>query len=400
MKYCRDRVKVLFVSHSSAMYGAERSLLLLLKNIDRKYIEPIVALPEPGPLEKEIAKLNIKVWEVRSPWWVRDKVGLRLAIRCVISEVKALWKLTSILRREKVDLVYTNTIVKFTGALAAAIIRKPHIWHIREILQGNPGLHSLLPLKVLFKLILSLSNKVITNSHATGRQFQALDHHNKVQVVYNAVDLEAFEGPCSFPIIEGVAKEDWLVAVIAPIQENKAQDVAIRAVKIARTAVSNIKLLLIGGADEVYLSYLKRIASELNVLEEVIFTGYRDDVVKVLPYCKVLLSPSVVESFGRTVMEAWVAGVPVIGMNAGGRREIIKDGSTGYLVPANDYSEMARKIIELFRHPDKARMMGERGREVAAERFTVGRYTQDITGVMTEVMQMSSGGQIAAYQDQ
>ncbi|UCC21591.1 MAG: glycosyltransferase family 4 protein [Planctomycetota bacterium] len=400
MKYCRDRVKVLFVSHSSAMYGAERSLLLLLKNIDRKYIEPIVALPEPGPLEEEITKLNIKVWEVRSPWWVRDKVDVRSTIRCVISEVKALWKLISTLRREKVDLVYTNTIVKFTGALAAAINRKPHIWHIREILQGNPGLHSLLPHKVLFKLIVSLSNKVITNSNATGRQFQCLDHHNKVQVVYNAVDSEAFAVPSSFPGIEGAAQGDWLVAVVAPIQENKAQDVAIRAVEIARKAIPNIKLLLIGEADGVYLEYLRRTASELNVLDEVVFAGYRDDVAKVLPYCKVLLSPSLVESFGRTIMEAMAAGIPVIGADTGGRKEIIKDGSTGYLVPANDHSEMARKIIELFRHPDKVTMMGERGREVAAEKFTVERYAQDITRVITEVMQMSCGGQIAAYQDQ
>lgn len=400
MRYHKNRTRVLFVSHSSAMYGAERSLLLLLKNIDRTCIEPIVTLPEPGPLEKEMTKLDIKVWKIGSPWWVRDKVNVRSAIRCVISEAKALWKLTSILRREKVDLIYTNTIVKFTGALAAAINRKPHIWHIREILQGNPSLNFFASYKLLFKFVLRLSDKVIANSNATGSQFQGLNHHNRIQVVYNAVDSEAFEKTGPFPSIEGVIKEDWLVALVASIEERKSQDIAIRAIDMVRRTIPNIKLLLIGDGHGVYLNYLKRLVSELDVLENVAFVGFRNDVEKILPHCKVVLSASSVEPFGRTVVEAMAACVPVVGVSAGGIKEIVQDGVTGYLVPPKDSTEMAAKIIELFHNPDKVRMMGERGREVAAEKFTVERYVQDITRVITEVMQMSCRGQIAAYRDQ
>ena len=50
----RKSIKILFVSHSSEMVGAERSLLLLLKNINRIYFEPIVVLPGPGALKEEI----------------------------------------------------------------------------------------------------------------------------------------------------------------------------------------------------------------------------------------------------------------------------------------------------------------------------------------------------------
>lgn len=388
--FSRRPIKVLFVSHSSLRYGAEKSLLLLLKNIDRKHFEPIVILPWPGPLKEKIDNLDIKIYEVWSPWWVKLHVGEarfgRRIIKEIIQEIIAVFRLCRIVSKEKVAVIYTNTIVKFSGAITAIITKIPHLWHIREIIPDNPDLHSVLPHRLLFKFISRTSRTIIANSKATASQFQDINTKNKLRIIYNAQETNGSHKFNSLKSIDGVKSTDWIVAVVGTFQKRKAQDDAIRAVKIAEGAITNIKLLLIGDGQKEYKDYLKNLCSELNISDRIVFTGYRDDVPQILPHCKLLLMPSWNEPFGRVVIEAMVAGVPVIGANAGGLKEIIQEGTTGYLVPPKKPEEIAKKIIYLFHHPDLAKQMGNNGKKVVEERFSVQNYTRGIENIIREVV--------------
>lgn len=77
---------------------------------------------------------------------------------------------------------------------------------------------------------------------------------------------------------------------------------------------------------------MQNLVSESDFNNTVIFTGHRNDGDKILSKCKVLLMSSWAEPSGVIVIEAMAAGVPVIGANSGGVKEIIEDGVTGYLV--------------------------------------------------------------------
>lgn len=372
------------------MLGAERSLLILLKYIDRRRFDPIVTLPEHGPLKERIQHLNIRTYKLASPSWVRGKRNIiyRLVfIYCPIQEILSLLKLYRIVKRENVDVIYTNTIVNFSGAIAAFITKKPHIWHIREIIPGDPGWHSFLSHKMLFRFIFRLSQKIIANSNATASQFYGFQSKEKIRIIYNAVDIDRFEEiSASFPNIEGATAEDWLVALVGTLQKRKAQDDAIRAVKAAKETIPNIKLLLVGRGAKRFRNYLKGIASKLHISENVIFTGYRDDVPQILRCCKVVLIPSWNEGFGRAVIEGMAAGIPVIGANSGGVKEIIEDNVTGYLVPPKNPLKIAEKVIYLFRHPDTAKKIGIAGKEIVKEKFSIQNYTQGIEGIIEEVV--------------
>ena len=384
------KIKILFISHSSAMLGAERSLLLLLKNIDRNHFEPIVILPRFGPLKEKIERLNIKTYKVKSPWWVsgRKKNVIWTILRlgyCVVQEIISLSKLYKIIKKEKIDVIYTNTIVNFSGAIISSIMQKPHIWHIREILVENPDLHFFLPYKVLFKFISRFSNIVITNSYATADQFQSIIPNEKIRVIYNAVDLDEFENILPFPNINGVKTTDYVVAVIGSLQKRKAQDDAIKAIKIVKEKIPNIKLLIVGEGNKKFKDYLKHLAFKLDVSDNVIFTGYRDDVPAIFHHCDLLLVPSWNEPFGRVVIEAMAAGVPVIGANSGGVREIVEDGITGYLVSPKDPTKIAEKIIYLFHHPKLAKKIGNEGKKAVKEKFSIQNYIEGIEKIIQEV---------------
>jgi glycosyltransferase involved in cell wall biosynthesis len=379
-------VKILFISHSSKMAGAEKSLLLLLKHINRKLIEPVVVLPGHGPLKEELTYLRIKIYEIKSPWLLVKRKNLIWPflnfVYCMVKGPIALYSIYNVIKQEKIDMVYSNTIVIFSGAIIAFITKKPHVWHIREIIHDNPELHSLLSNKMIFKLILRLSNNIIANSEATASQFQYLEQVEKIKVIYNAIDFDEFKGLSFFPNINGANQTDWLVAVVGTLQEGKAQDDAIRAVKIAKETIPNIRLLLIGEVHKAYMNYLKKVIVESDISDNVIFTGYRKDVPEILSYCKVLLMPSTVESFGRAAVEAMAAGIPVVGTNIGGIKEILQEGVTGFTVPPKSPMKIAEKIIYLFLHPEIATTIVVKAKMAAEEKFNINNYIQNIEKVL------------------
>jgi len=385
-----NKIKILFISHSSGMLGAEKSLLLLLKNINRNRFDPIVVLPANGPLKNRIESLGIRTYKIRSPWWVSGRKNIIWAVLHyifnIILEIIALFRIYKIVKLEKINLIYTNTIVNFTGAVISFLTKKPHIWHIREIISGNPDIHFLLPNKILFNFILRFSNKIIANSNASAKQFLNNKLNKKIEIVYNAVDIEEFKDSNPFPDIGGVKSKDWLIAVVGSLQKRKAQDDAVKAVKIVKDTIPNVKLLLIGDGNKEFKNYLKRLVFELDVSNNVIFTGYRDDVLNILRYCRLLLFPSLNEPFGRVVIEAMAVGIPVIGINSGGVKEIIQDSITGYLVLPHDPLNIAKKIIYLFNHPELAKKMGIEGKKIVKEKFNVQNYAKKIEKIIQEIM--------------
>ncbi len=396
-----EPIKVLFISHTSLMVGgAEKSLLILLKNIDRKIFDPIVTIPCPviitprsGAFEEELKSLGIKTYKVKYTWWlfhdpvsrwVRTPVSISIFIYSIILELFAAPKFINIIKKEKIKIIYTNSSVIFSGAISAFITRTPHIWHLREIFKNNPGFYFFFPDSLLFDFIMKFSNRIITNSLAVKNQFSD-NYSNKIKVVPNAIDIHVFEGQTLIPDIKGINPEDYLVAVIGDINERKAQDYAILAVKAASQKIPNIKLLLIGRDSNEFKKKLEQLISELGLYDKVIFTGHRNDIFQIYPYFKVLLMTSLYEAFGRATIEAMAARVPVIGRNSGGTKEILQDGITGYLVSPEDPLEMGEKIIKLYENPGLAKKMGDNGRKIVQEKYNIERYIQSIEDNIIEV---------------
>jgi glycosyltransferase involved in cell wall biosynthesis len=376
--------RILIISHMAGLCGAERSLLLMLQHMDKNRFEPLVALARRGPLEQVLCDLGIRTWNIWCPWWVRiesDKQGL---LRRVWQESKATFRLCNLIRRENVDLVYTNCSVVFSGALSAFLTRRPHVWHIREILQNNPDLASVLPCRLLFGFVRAFSRVVVVNSVATGRQLAGLHKPSRFHVIYNAqpqCDCQASIQPLN---LEGVTPDDWLVSVVGTLQRGKAPDDAIRALAVARRAIPRIRLLLVGDGSPEFKTHLLDLCSSLGISDRVIFTGFRTDVASILSHSHVLVMPSRNDSFGRVLIEAMAVGIPVIGVDAGGISEVVEDGVTGFLVAPGAPEELAMRLIHIYQNPDLAKAMGAAGRYAVATRFNVDTYVRSLEQIFEE----------------
>jgi len=121
-------------------------------------------------------------------------------------------------------------------------------------------------------------------------------------------------------------------------------------------------------------------ARRLGVEERVQFLGKIDNVAPLLASADLFLLPSSSESFGLSALEALASGVPVIGTNAGGVPEVVKDGETGVLCGVGDIEGMTKAALDILGDPEKWRSMSERGAADARERFSldqiVSKYEQ------------------------
>jgi N-acetyl-alpha-D-glucosaminyl L-malate synthase BshA len=111
-------------------------------------------------------------------------------------------------------------------------------------------------------------------------------------------------------------------------------------------------------------------ARMLGVADSVSFLGKLDQIAPLLAAADLFLLPSQSESFGLSALEALASGVPVIGTNAGGLPEVVRDGETGVLCGVGDIPGMAAAALEILQHPKRWSEMSRLGALDARERFS------------------------------
>jgi glycosyltransferase involved in cell wall biosynthesis len=364
------KFRILFVSHTAELNGAERMLLAILRELDRRTFTPFLAVPRPGPLAVEAEEAGVLTAVVPMKWWLTDGRRAWKQPLAWLWNLPAVFKLKRIIREKGISLVCSNSAAAVGGALAARRARRPHVWIVHEILSGKrPLLSYFLGNRRLVRMIRRRSKAVVVNSSASGAAF---GDAGKFEVVLNGVAPPAGAvGRGRDPRLRqklGLKKGDRVVGVVGKIAPEKGQLELMQAVGLAGRRVKGLKLFIVGAAsDGRYLSVIRREAERLGLEDRVIFAGFVKDVFQVLPLMDVLVSASRVESFGRTVIEAMAAGVPVLAVRTGGIAEIVRHGINGFLIESGKPEEMAAAIEKFF-------ALGKAGKEalVRAGRRTVG----------------------------
>jgi glycosyltransferase involved in cell wall biosynthesis len=123
------------------------------------------------------------------------------------------------------------------------------------------------------------------------------------------------------------------------------------------------------------LNLLKEVAQALR--RHVEFAGWTDDVAGAMRGATIAAFPSQLgEGSPVAVVEAMMAGIPVVATDVGGTRELIEDGVTGWLVPPGRLEALAGCLYRVLNDPAAARVVADRGRAVARERFDIERTVE------------------------
>lgn len=203
----------------------------------------------------------------------------------------------------------------------------------------------------------------------------------KLSTVHNPVDHERFSSPAH----EGF---DGPLVVVARLHRVKGVDAALKAIAYLREKRGKAPKVLVAGEGPERIR-LKEMADELGIAENVEFLGHRYNVETYIKKASVVLVPSRYEPFGMPAAEAAAAGKPVIASSAGGLKEIVEDGVTGFLIKPGDYVELAEKAEKLLSDDGLRVRMGEAARKRVTEKFTPEAVAREMMKVYLSVLRKS-----------
>jgi glycosyltransferase involved in cell wall biosynthesis len=148
---------------------------------------------------------------------------------------------------------------------------------------------------------------------------------------------------------------------------------------------------MFGDAEVTYGDELRELATELGIADRIEFRGFREDVWAELDLMDVLVHASVTpEPFGQVIVEAMLAGVPVIAAAGGGPSEIVTDGIDGLLYPAGDVDALTQALQRLRSDGTLRARLGDAAR-IRAEQFSPQAASASVMALYRRVLESSSG---------
>ena len=361
---------ILFVTHYSGFYGANRSLLTLMCLLrDRHGVRPIVLLPNDGAMCGELQKAEIPYTVAHYYWWVNYNHGgfqwllnklKQLRNRCRIKDVCHLFN------RETIDLIYSNSICVNFGYLMASSMRTPHIWQFRESLKS---------FSMAFSLSLSRSKRILRN--ATNKKFilisdymadlyKSLIPNERIVKIYNGVNRPIGV----YRIFENSLRGRLQIACVGILSEQKNQLELLKAQALLHKEGLDVETWLIGASKYEYSTLIQEFIRENCIQELVHIIGHTDDVFGFLQKMNLGVVAARDEAFGRVTIEYMLMHMPVIVSNSGANAELVEPGMTGEVYELGDIAALATAIRHYAENSWLLEQQGARAEQKAMNEFS------------------------------
>jgi glycosyltransferase involved in cell wall biosynthesis len=358
--------------------GSAQNTMLTALGHDRARFEPLVVAGYPGSWDAQGGQAAAEENCRRL-----DKAGVRWMLLPsltrevhLLKDMQALWQLISLFRREQPALVHTHTSkAGVLGRVAAWCARVPVIIHTPHghVFYGHFGpFRSWLFLQIE-RVLSAITDRLIglTDAERQDHLDRSVGKADRFAVVPSGIDRERFGRARS----QGKQQPDWfgcppealVVGSVGWLTDIKGHEYLIEAVAKLKQDFPALHLVIIGSGDR--QEALLKLAELVGLRDAVHLLGHRDDIEACLAGMDLFVLPSLNEGMGRALVEAMVAGLPVIASHVGGIPSVISHEQTGLLVPPGDAGALAEALRRLLDRPEWATQLG-----VAASRSVDSRY--------------------------
>jgi glycosyltransferase involved in cell wall biosynthesis len=207
---------------------------------------------------------------------------------------------------------------------------------------------------------------------------------SRVRVVYEGVpDRQPQPGGREALAALGIPRDALVVGNVAALTDHKDHATLLKAAARVVEVFPGARFVVVGEGE--LRDRLQAQAAELGLGDRAVFTGFRDDLDRLIPAFDVFCLSSHQEGLGTSVLDAMCFGRPVVGTAAGGIPEAVDDGVTGRVVPPRHPDALAAALVAVLQDARARRVMGEAGRKRFAETFTVDRMVESTLGVYQEI---------------
>ncbi len=186
---------------------------------------------------------------------------------------------------------------------------------------------------------------------------------HKIKVIYHGMD--ATEGQ---NLTAPIRYSNNQLLIVARLRKFKGHQYIIEAVKLLSKEIPDLKLVILGKGEE--MEALQKLVNTYALKEWIIFEGFTDNVYRYINGSDVMVTPSLAEPFGLTVLEAYSCAKPVVAFNVTAFNETIIDGETGSLAQPYDVEELAQKIKYLLQNKTIATQWGLQGKKLLETKFS------------------------------
>jgi len=333
--------------------GVPVKLHRLAKEVDPLQCRLVFSVFQPAALDDAITRLGCRVYQIGS-----------------VSLVRIVRELSRTIEEERPDVLcshHTRGLV--TGFVAARRYGLPLVHHEHSSAHYRQGVGRLAAATIMPKV-----DRIVCNSLHTLRSIQGAypGVAGKICSVYDpVVERRGSLDPSAVRARFGLEGSETVIGHVGGLIPERDQATLIRAIDRLRQVYPNVKLLLIGDGPE--RARLESLVDERELRSQVLFTGYQDpgDLFGVMD---IYVNPCLDEGFGIAVVEAMLAGLPVVIANGGSHPELVIDNKTGFLYQPSDSEGLAERLAWLIEHRVEARYVGSRARLQAQRNFSPDRF--------------------------
>lgn len=369
------RIKVAHIITRLELGGAQQNTLYCCEHHDRKKYDILLISGVGGFLDEKAKKIpDCKTFflpELKHPirpWW----------------DLKALGRLTQILRDEQVDLVHTHSSkAGILGRWAAKRAGVPCVIHTVHGWGFHPGQFFLTrwAYQVLERWAASFTDVLIAVSDENRQAGLAagIGHKEQYKVIHSGIDPKQYR--LSFLQARRAraklrTKGLPAVLVLSNFKHQKSPLDVIEVADALRSKVPYVQFLWAG--DGPLFTEVERQIKARGLERHFILLGWREDIAQLLAACDALLLTSIHEGLPRVVLQAMAGEKPVVATAVSGTPEAVKDGVTGFLHEPHDAAAMAESLSKILTDPRLGKKMGKAGRELLQGSFLIDEMLRQI----------------------
>ena len=350
-----NELKVLQLISSGGYYGAENMLLNLCASQEKA-----------GCRNSLLLFYNVHVPNVEFYERARRR---GISVRMVHCRGRADWRavrqIKEYIREDAVDVIHTHGYkADLYGYFAARSAGKPIVATCHNWVGGTAalGIYNRLDRMILkrFNAIAAVSDTV------SERLFKSGIPANKIKMIANGVDVEAFERAHALPELR--VSPGKVIGVVARLDLQKGFEYLLAAVRELSAAFKDIKVVIVGeGPDR---AAIEQMIERYGLQHTVILAGQQSDMPAVYASIDIFVLPSLNEGLPMTLLEAMAASKPVIATRVGAIPSVIEDGKTGLLVNPGDTAGLRDAMARLLADAERSQRMATQAHEWVARHYT------------------------------
>ena len=361
------RLRLALVIATLDRAGTEKQVSLLARRLDPvRFDVTVYALTRGGPYEQELRRAGI---------------GVHVLGKAFKYDLRVVPQLQSLLAAHHVDIAYTWMFTANAFGRAAARLAGTPIVLAAEMDTGyKPPLHHRID-----RFLARWTDAVVANSE--GVRAYGLRHGwppDKVRLIHSGIDLdEVRQNPALQGPLPDVPAGRTVVMTACRLTRQKGLLYLIWAIGILRYAKAAVQLWIVGDGPE--RGRLETEARRLRVDDQVTFLGARGDVPALLRRADLFILPSMHEGLSNSVLEAMLAGKPVVVSDVAGMRELVDGGRCGFLIEPGYPKSIAAGIYQMMAHPERRDRMAREGPARVRDLFSAERFVRAHEDLFTEL---------------